>query len=174
VTATEAPHRFTPEQVLAVFKAAGPFAAPMSTKQVGEAVRAANGAEPQKAESGRWHHDVSKTLAELVATGDLVTSRAPQWRKGWTGFDEKYQHLITPENRTERFYATPPQAQAWKLRREALAQDLARARRLADALIAAGEALKARPTQAYGEEPVLVVTLTMEQATEAFTFGDDS
>lgn len=169
-TETEAPRRFTEEEVLAVFATAGTFAAPMSTKRIGEAARVAAGVEPRQPENGRMHHDVSKTLAELVAAGKLVTSRAPRWQKGWSGFDEKYQHLIAEGNNTERFYATPAQAYAWKLKLEALAILRERADAVA-AEIAERWGAPILVTSDYAAEPKIHVTLTLGQVARLFSIG---
>lgn len=174
MTDTDEPCRLSAEQVMAVFAEAGPDSAPLTTKQIAEDARRLAGMEPQRSESGRWHHEVHRPLAELVQAGELVTSRAKRFGKPWPGFDEEYRHLIAEGNSVERFYATPEQSARWARKLDALAAERRRADRLAALLVETGEAVSARADQPYAGEPVLVVTLTLEQATEAFAFGDYS
>jgi hypothetical protein len=170
---TEAPRRFTAEQVLAVFEAAGTHAAPMTTKQIGEAVRVANGFPAQRAENGRMHQDVMKTLAELVVAGRLVTSRAKQWRRVSPLSDRAHEHLIAAGNNTERFYATPAQSEAWKARLEAIGDSIVRAGLIADEIGQRWNAPVGLETE-YAGEPRIRITLTLDQAARLFGIGVES
>ncbi len=167
----EAPLRFSPEQVLTAVKAAGPFAAPMTTKQIAEATRTAAGIPPQKGEGGRWYADVSRSLNDLVAAGKLVTSRAKRWgsTRAAAG-DERHQYLVPPDNRIERFYATPEQAAEWKRKIDAI-EDASRAAAVVAAEIGRTWNADVAVTREHLSEPRIQVTLTLDQVARLFGIG---
>lgn len=174
---TDHPKKFTPDQVLAVFADRGAQGAPMRTTQIAELVRAAYGVPTWRGDV-KGNTDVAGALKSLQAAGDLVSSmgkhnygRSPKnWLVPREQGDAEHFHLVPPDATGERYYATPAQSANWKRLRERIAERVETAETLAGALDAeiarfsSTEPIRTRVSAKYGKEPIIGMSLTIEQA----------